>query len=227
MGRGRGRGRGKASVTASPVASAIEPSTPVVACMKTTYDGVDDKYSSTDAILKHTGELTVAFRLTVGNLIATPTTARSFTGNETYPSSGWTAHWYNGLFYLRSISTAAGIVTLNPAMASNTTYDVIGIISDTAMSVYFDSVLVATAAKTAGIALPTATFLVNGSTLGSISKYSLFDGVCTNPLTADVTDPSSFTGTLTTLIDSPNGSGTDNGQSLTFAKTGDPVIEAC
>jgi hypothetical protein len=58
LGRGRGRGRGKASVTASPVASAVEPPAPV-SCEQTTYDGIDDYFTSSDAGLQLTGALTI------------------------------------------------------------------------------------------------------------------------------------------------------------------------
>jgi hypothetical protein len=230
MGRGRGRGRGKASVTASPVTSAVYPSG--VACTETYYDGVNDFFYSSEAALKIGGQFTFATQVkfnSLTNFDSIYTCRDASTGFNIYIYSDGRVQYLATDSGVNSIATApAGSIT------TGVYHDIVCTCDATTARIYIDGVLKNTGAAslTSGMGtivknpyLATAYDAASRVLHGYMKNITFGSGNTSTPTAWTPTDPSSLVG-MTEIMYSTDGNGT-NRNSLTFTQVGDPITADC
>jgi hypothetical protein len=231
MGRGRGRGRGKASITASPVASAIEPSSGA-ACYQTFYDGVNDYFISTEAALKFSGAMTAAIEINLSSQSSQDTyfwnrpdatggfMLKGFLNNNLYGIVSGSAVNSQAIAPTNSLTNGSWLKILMTCGDADTT------------KIYINGSLVGTAPTSATMGASASTFFMgtagdapSRAFHGYMRNATIMSGKTSTPSSWVPTDPSSLVG-CTEVMYSLKGND-ENRNSLTFSKVGDPITSEC
>ena len=201
-------------------------STPVASCEYTLYDGVDDAYVSTDVKFKISTAQTWAYEFY-------HTTVASYQGLLSQYNNS------NGMSSQIQLNNA--VYTYANTGNSNTTLSGLADTWVTWVMVYNGSNLVSiykngVASGTISVTLTAATNDFNIARMSSaLGRYFngrmrnvyVASGATSTPTAYDPEDPDGSLTDTTRIMYSPNGSGEDNSESITFTKLGAPTQVAC
>jgi hypothetical protein len=214
--------------TDSTVAAAV-----VLAEGETAYDGSGDYYTSTNDSLKMAGYQTWCFSFKTnsvysGQTVIDNSTVYNYNGINFYISYGYMYLQVGVNGYTRTAWYSGGY-------AANTWYNIVMVMSSTEICFYVDGVKCTYPVSTDGnVDTPISDFVIGAHKTGfnafspqyfngSVKEVEIYSGAATNPTSWIPGSTGSLTGT-TLVMQSRNGSGTDNVQGITFTKVGNPQI---
>ena len=196
-------------------------------CYETFYDGIVDRFVSTNAAFK-IGTFSSLFQLKPSALPGTLANLVGMLdgGSET---SGW-RNWLqpNGTIFTRVFTSSASVTS--SAISINTYYDVIVTYDGTELEVWLDGVSQGTA--TGAMVTPTYDYHFGGGSFqtslgfnGYLKNVTYMDDKVTNPASWDPDDPSTLTG-ANLVCHNPRGNEV-NAQGISFTKYGTPTTTEC
>jgi hypothetical protein len=203
-------------------------------CYYTEYDGIDDAYRSSDAALQLSGYLTLCcefkfttnhFSYALGNVNLSPNN-----GIRIETGATGTLYWV--------AYCSAGTRQASQVATSYNTGDwvkFVGICSAAETAFWLDGTKCPTVASgDSSVLASTTDFAIgsrpNGTSFADVGfkNIEFYNAAATTPAGWVYDDPTSLGLTAGNLVlRSQNGTGTDNAQSLTFTKYGDPITLEC
>jgi len=198
-----------------------------VVCYETYFDGIDDRFVSTNAAFK-IGTFSALFQLKpsafgpgLKNLVG-----MLDGGSET---SGWRS-WINSNGTVATRVFTSSVSNTSSALSIGTYYDVIVTYDGTELEVWLDGVSQGTA--TGAMVTPTYDYHFGGGSFqttlglnGYLKNVTYMDDKVTNPASWDPDDPSTLTG-ASLICHNPKGN-EENDQGISFTKYGAPSTALC